>query len=180
MGGVDRRLRCVLASLWGVLPACRGWREPPAPTASPVARGHRTHTSLWLRPYTASKGEARSAGPPRKAHGRRNFADYNQEHVHARLQDVYESAAAARSSVRLLCPRGQPGAYHASGTALPDPHAAPHPDARRDLDRLQVTPSRSTVALASAYHGLGATGRLRGRAGARPLSALETRPPVLR
>jgi hypothetical protein len=36
------------------------------------------HTSLWLRPYTASKGEARSAGLPRRAHGRRKSADYNQ------------------------------------------------------------------------------------------------------
>jgi len=35
------------------------------------------HTYIWLRPYTASKSVDRSAGPPRKAHGRRNSADYN-------------------------------------------------------------------------------------------------------
>src|SRR5215212_4314012 len=62
---------------------------------------------------------------------RPNFgAGYNKQRDAARSQDVDEPAAAARTGVRLLRRRGQPGAHHPSGAKLPDPHTAADPDAR--------------------------------------------------
>ncbi len=107
-------------------------------------------------------------------------ADYNKRRDPPRLRDVHEAALATRRGVRLFRRCGQPGTHHAPGTALPDPHAAAHPDSGGDPDRLQAPPVRGSIALAGAYHGLGAAGRVRRRAGARPLPALEARPPVLR
>src|SRR3712207_6768096 len=79
------------------------------------------------------------------ARSRSNTADYNRKRVHARLQDAHEAAATGRSGVRLLRRCGQLGAYHAPGTALPDPHSATDPDARGHLDRLQATSVRGAV-----------------------------------
>jgi hypothetical protein len=108
------------------------------------------------------------------------MADYNETCDAPCSQDIHESAATAGAGIRLFRRRCQPGAHHPAGTLLPDPHAAAHRDARGDLDRLQASPVRGSVALAGAYRKLATTRWVRRRAVARPLSRLEAHPQIPR
>src|SRR5215207_4686293 len=191
-----RSAQVIRATSW----TARRSRTLNSRTSTPVASigyGSSGH-ALRRRPvsYSTGAGPSSEVGAPRtilvdlphlrgrrrlnRSHNECDTTCYNRKRDAPRSHDVHESAAAARAGVRLFRRCCQPGAHHAAGTPLPDPHAAADPDARGSHDRLQAPLARGSVALAGAYRRLAATTRVRRRAVARPLSRLEAHPPVPR
>lgn len=82
--------------------------------------------------------------------------------------------APARACLSLLRGCDQPRANHAAGAALPDRVAVADGDARRRRDPIQAAPLRNIVQLLTRITGVEAASRIRGRAGARPVSPLDS------